>query len=105
MSTIFENGLTFGFSKKSLAEEFIGKITSSIYKYDVVTLMDVLKFAQRPVGDDWRIKSLKYGYSRKETRKLKPLKNGGSYTVILPPPGKMVQDENGRWTTEVDKGG
>lgn len=108
MTDIFEKGLIIGFTKRSIAEDYIYKIKSAIYKIDVIPLMDVLKFAQRPIGDDWRLKSLKYGYSRKETRKLKPVKTKDGYIVIFPPPGRMIRDENGYWTTEkveVDKGG
>lgn len=108
MTDIFEKGVIFRFTKKSLAEVFVEKVKGAIYKIDVLPLADVLKFAQRPIGDDWRLKSLKYGYSRKETRKLKPVKTSDGYIVIFPAPGKMVRDQNGYWTTEkaeVDKGG
>lgn len=99
MSTIFENGLQLGFARRYMAEDFIKWVQGAVYKVDVVTLNDILRYTKRPVGDEWRIKSLHYGYSKKETRKLKPVKTPDGYLVVLPPPGKMVQGENGYWTT------
>ena len=103
-TTILCNGMQFHFSKKSLADEFCQQIWSMVYKADVICVNDVLRLAKRPtIGfGTGRIGGYKYGYSRRELRKLKPTKTPelGGYSVFLKSPGRMVQDGNGYWTTE-----
>lgn len=100
MADIFENGLTLGFVTRNLANEYIETLRSKAYKIDIITLDEVMRMANREVDEDWRIKSLHYGYSRKEIYKLKPVRKNGSYLVIFKTPSLMVRDDNGYWTTE-----
>ena len=100
MTDIFENGLKLRFTKFALANEYVKWILTRIGMIDAVPLRDILIKAQRPVSDEWRVKSTKYGYARKDVRKLKPIKTEDGYLVILPVPKKIVPCIDGGSTTE-----
>jgi hypothetical protein len=89
----------FTFTAKGDAEAFCKRMREATYKYDVVTVNDILKDLNRTgklVSEGFR-----YGYSRKEIKKLKIVKDGICWQVVFPSkPGKMVRDRHGYWTTE-----
>lgn len=100
MSDIFESGFQIWFTKHSLADEFVNWIMTRIGMVDAVALFDILRKAQRPVPEEWRSRSLKYGYARKDVRKLKPIKSDDGYLVILPAPKRIIPHPDGGSTTE-----
>lgn len=102
MSDIFKDGVALPFPKLAMAEEYIKRLQSAAYKIDIITLNEVMAGAcvEMPEDHEWRIKSLHYGYSRREIKKLRPVKARKGFVVNLPEPSLMVRNEKGYWTTE-----
>ena len=96
----YGNGATFTFRTRMEADKFIKDIKGAIYKYDVVTVNDVLRMGGRMPTET---QGLKYGYAKKDVKNVKAIKDCGFWMVTLPPPGKMVRDINSHWTTEAIK--
>jgi hypothetical protein len=94
----FDKAPHFTFTTKAQAEEFIKEIKKMIFKYDVVTVNDVLHLnKQQPSSID----GLHYGYCKRDIQKVKPVKVDGYWQIFLPIPGKMIQDVlTGHWSTE-----
>ena len=93
---ILEKPLQFPFKRKSEAESFLKELRDEAYKYDVVTINDVLLIrGERSIPEGY-----KYGYHRDELKKLKAKPGMEGWTVELPLPGRMIRDRNGYWTTE-----
>lgn len=90
----------FTFRTKKEADEFIKRIKDCIYKYDVVTVNDVLKFADKTPRVEYYTEGLHYGYCKANIAKVKPEKVESFYLVSLPIPGRMVRGPHGYWTTE-----
>ena len=101
---ILHDELELSFPTKEQATEFIQKMKQEAYKYDVITVIDVLKHHGLPLisgGFDW-------GYSKAMIKKLKARKNENDFPkwiVTFPKPGKLVRDKNGYWTVETESGG
>lgn len=93
---IFDRAPRFTFRTKTLAEEFLKRMREAVYKYDVVTVNDILKDRGEPTVRNGH----QFGYHRNEVRKLKPKSVERFWQVEFPIPSRMVRDSNGYWTTE-----
>lgn len=92
---------SFIFDTKKQADDFLANLRSMIYKYDVITINDVLKSCNKPVQAEYYTEGLHYGYSKKDIQKIVPDKiSKTEYKVQLPNPGRMVRGPHGYWTTE-----
>ena len=99
---IFDREARFSFSSKAEADNFCKKLREDGMKYDVVTILDILRLRGDPIPYEMIQSNVgyHYGYSRKEIKKFKPEKIGSGWVVRMGMPGKMVRDENGYWTTD-----
>lgn len=92
-------GPEFIFRTKGSADDFLKKLNRLAYNVGWITVNDILRDQHLPVtagGGD-------AGYSKKDLRKIKPEKDGDSWKVIFPEPGKLVRDIHGYWTVEKQK--
>lgn len=92
---LFDLKPMFIFRTRELANQFCERMRHNAAKYDVVTVNDILKDQEKQAAKQ----GFKYGYSKAEIKKLKPVMEQGKWFVIFPKPGKMVRDKNGYWTT------
>lgn len=86
----------FEFFNKTEAMDFIKQIKSAIYKYDVVTVNDVLKIYCRTPNS---VNGFHYGYAKKDIKNVKPEHIENLWRVTLPEPGRMIRGVGGHWTT------
>lgn len=99
----FESGMEFSFETKTEAKEFCKRLQSMEHNVGFITVNDVLRVRKEPLivnGGNW-------GYNKDTVRRLKPKEgqNARKWTVALPPPGKMVRDDNGYWKAAAHEGG
>ena len=94
----------FTFENKKKADEFLGTLRKMLYKYDVITVNDVMNVCKRPIQAEYYIDGLHFGYVKKDIQKIEPEKiSKTEYVVKLPMPGRMVRGPHGYWTTEERK--
>jgi len=94
---IIHSELELPFRTKNDAVEFIRKMKQEVYKYDVITVLDVFRHHGLPLNGT----AFDYGYDKKMIKKLKAEKqDNGGWLVKFPIPGKLIRDQNGYWTTE-----
>lgn len=105
---MLEKAPHFSFKTQEKANQFIALLKKDVYKYDILTVNDVLRIArgffEETVGAPV-IGGFEYGYSKRQIKKLKAEKVGSGWVVFFPLPGRLVQDKNGYWTTEEEDGG
>ena len=104
---IQERAPHFSFRTQEKASQFIALLKKDVYKYDILTVNDILiarDFFEGVVGNPMT-GGFDYGYSKRQIKKLKAEKVGSGWVVAFPLPGRLVRDKNGYWTTEEEDGG
>lgn len=99
----FDSGMELTFGNRTEAKEFCRRLQSIEHNVGFVTVNDVLRTRKKPSclnGGNW-------GYNRDAVRRLKPKEDpdANEWVVKLPPPGKMIRDDNGYWKAAACEGG
>lgn len=96
MENMTEQGPMVIFRTKADAEDYLSYLRKFVYKFDILTVADVLNMDKKQSKwDDNHV-----GYSRKTVKALKPVKDGRKWIVQFPKAGKMKQRPDGYWEVE-----